>query len=186
MLWALGRTSGRPLPVIIDTPLARLDSDHRRLLVENYFPQASHQVILLSTDTEVDQLYFDLLNPPSHARIISNTTNSTVALSSERATSGRSRMKLTRLRLSKDASNRLRFLAGRTGLTPNLLCRIGFCLSLAEPFIPNPDAYPEEEREFNRYTLLGEYDALFIALLKERCREMTYLQRGCQTIFAHT
>lgn len=63
MLWALGRASGRPLPVIIDTPLARLDSDHRRLLVENYFPHASHQVILLSTDTEVDQFYFDLLKP---------------------------------------------------------------------------------------------------------------------------
>ena len=63
MLWALGRASGRPLPVIIDTPLARLDSDHRRLLVENYFPHASHQVILLSTDTEVDQFYFDLLRP---------------------------------------------------------------------------------------------------------------------------
>jgi len=79
-------------------------------------------------------------------------------------------MKLTKLRLSKDASNRLRFLAGRTGLTPNLLCRIGFCLSLAEPSLPNPDEYPEEEREFNRYTLLGEYDDLFVALLKERCR----------------
>lgn len=63
MLWALGRASGRPLPVIIDTPLARLDSDHRRLLVENYFPHASHQVILLSTDTEVDQFYFELLKP---------------------------------------------------------------------------------------------------------------------------
>jgi DNA sulfur modification protein DndE len=80
-------------------------------------------------------------------------------------------MKLSRLRLTKDASNRLRFLAGKTGLTPNLLCRIGFCLSLGEPSIPDPDAYPEEEREFNRYTLLGEYDALFIALLRERCRE---------------
>ncbi len=79
-------------------------------------------------------------------------------------------MKLTKLRLSKEASNRLRFVAGRTGLTPNLLCRIGFCLSLAEPSLPNPDDYPEEEREFNRYTLLGEYDALFVALLKERCR----------------
>ena len=66
--------------------------------------------------------------------------------------------------------SRLRFLAGRTGLTPNLLCRIGFCLSLAEPSLPNPDEYPEEEREFNRYTLLGEYDDLFVALLKERCR----------------
>ena len=38
LLWALGRTSGRPLPVIIDTPLARLDSDHRRLLLERYLP----------------------------------------------------------------------------------------------------------------------------------------------------
>lgn len=80
-------------------------------------------------------------------------------------------MKLTKLRLSKDASNRLRFLAGKTGLTPNLLCRIGFCLSLGEPSVPDPGAYPEEEREFNRYTLVGEYDTLFVALLKERCKE---------------
>jgi len=44
------------------------------------------------------------------------------------------------------------------------------CLSLAEPTVPNPENYPEEEREFNRYTLQGEYDALFVALLVERCR----------------
>lgn len=54
MLWALARTSGRPLPMIIDTPLARLDSEHRDNLVRRYFPSASHQVVLLSTDTEVD------------------------------------------------------------------------------------------------------------------------------------
>ena len=40
--------------MIIDTPLARLDSEHRSNLVERYFPAASHQVILLSTDTEID------------------------------------------------------------------------------------------------------------------------------------
>lgn len=80
-------------------------------------------------------------------------------------------MKLTKLRLTKEASNRLRFLAGKTGLTPNLLCRMGFCLSLGEPAVPNPDEYPEEDREFNRYTLLGEYDPLFVALLRERCRQ---------------
>jgi len=80
-------------------------------------------------------------------------------------------MKLTKLRLTKDASNRLRFLAGKTSLTPNLLCRIGFCLSLSEATIPDPEEYSDEDREFNRYTLLGEYDPLFIALLKERCRQ---------------
>ncbi|WP_316979541.1 DNA sulfur modification protein DndD [Shumkonia mesophila] len=54
MLWALARTSGQPLPMIIDTPLARLDSEHRSNLIERYFPVASHQVILLATDTEID------------------------------------------------------------------------------------------------------------------------------------
>ena len=68
LLWALGRTSGRPLPVIIDTPLARLDSDHRKLLIERYLPSASHQVLVLSTDTEVDAAAFAALEPyVSHA-----------------------------------------------------------------------------------------------------------------------
>jgi len=52
-LWGLARVSGRQLPVAIDTPLGRLDSSHRTNLVERYFPHASHQVILLSTDTEI-------------------------------------------------------------------------------------------------------------------------------------
>jgi DNA sulfur modification protein DndD len=68
LLWALGRTSGRPLPVIIDTPLARLDSEHRKLLIERYLPAASHQVLVLSTDTEVDEQLFASLEPyVSHA-----------------------------------------------------------------------------------------------------------------------
>ena len=63
MLWGLAKTSGRPLPVIIDTPLGRLDSDHRHNIINNYFPHASHQVILLSTDTEVDQKLYKKLSP---------------------------------------------------------------------------------------------------------------------------
>ncbi|MEC6909205.1 DNA sulfur modification protein DndD [Photobacterium piscicola] len=59
ILEALGKTSGKQLPIIIDTPLGRLDSKHRDKLISNYFPEASHQVIILSTDTEIDEKYFN-------------------------------------------------------------------------------------------------------------------------------
>lgn len=63
MLWGLARASGRHLPAIIDTPLGRLDSEHRGLLVRNYFPAASHQVILLSTDEEINGAYYSAIKP---------------------------------------------------------------------------------------------------------------------------
>lgn len=67
MLEALAKTSGRKLPIIIDTPLGRLDSQHREKLINNYFPEASHQVIVLSTDTEVDRSFYgDLSKHISH------------------------------------------------------------------------------------------------------------------------
>lgn len=62
ILEALARTSGRNLPIIIDTPLGRLDSKHRINLIRHYFPYASHQVIILSTDTEVDESFYQELN----------------------------------------------------------------------------------------------------------------------------
>lgn len=63
LLWGLARVSGRHLPTIVDTPLGRLDSIHRRLLAERYFPHASSQVILLSTDEEIDSQLFDVIAP---------------------------------------------------------------------------------------------------------------------------
>jgi DNA sulfur modification protein DndD len=63
VLWGLSRASARPLPAIIDTPMARLDGEHRNQLVERYFPHASHQVIILSTDTEIENSYFEQLRP---------------------------------------------------------------------------------------------------------------------------
>lgn len=53
ILWGLSQATDKTLPTIIDTPLGRLDSSHRSNLVEQYFPSASRQVILLSTDEEI-------------------------------------------------------------------------------------------------------------------------------------
>jgi DNA sulfur modification protein DndD len=61
LLWALAICSKKKLPVIIDTPLARLDSNHRTALVKTYFPKASEQTIILSTDSEIDERYYNMM-----------------------------------------------------------------------------------------------------------------------------
>lgn len=63
LLWGLAQTSELKLPIIIDTPLSRLDSTHRDNIVNNYFPNAGEQVVILSTDTEIDADYYRALKP---------------------------------------------------------------------------------------------------------------------------
>lgn len=61
IVWALALTSGYKAPVIIDTPMARLDSSHRANFVTKYLPAASSQVMVLSTDEEIYGRYLDLI-----------------------------------------------------------------------------------------------------------------------------
>ena len=63
LLQALGEVSNRKLPVVIDTPLGRLDYSHRKSIVSNYFHNVSEQVFILSTDTEIDQSLYSELEP---------------------------------------------------------------------------------------------------------------------------
>lgn len=63
IVWGLAKTSGRPLPFIIDTPLARLDMEHRNNLLENFYPYASHQTVIFSTDAEIYGQYYEKIKP---------------------------------------------------------------------------------------------------------------------------
>lgn len=68
LLWALRAISGRALPIIVDTPMGRLDSTHRKALLKAFFPHAAHQVLVLSTDTEITPDAYEKLRPAvSHA-----------------------------------------------------------------------------------------------------------------------
>lgn len=62
LIWALTRASNLNLPVVIDTPLGRLDSQHRSHLIEHYYRHLSDQVIILSTDTEITSEYIEIMN----------------------------------------------------------------------------------------------------------------------------
>jgi len=63
VVWGLAKTSGRPLPFMIDTPLARLDDEHRESLVEKFYPYASHQLIIFSTNSEINKEFYPKLEP---------------------------------------------------------------------------------------------------------------------------
>ena len=61
IVWALALSSGYKAPVIVDTPMARLDSSHRTNFVTKYLPAASSQVMVLSTDEEIYGRYLDMI-----------------------------------------------------------------------------------------------------------------------------
>ncbi len=63
LVWGLAKTSRRPLPFMIDTPLARLDVEHRESLIESFFPRTSQQTIILSTNSEIGPAYYKKLKP---------------------------------------------------------------------------------------------------------------------------
>lgn len=101
---------------------------------------------------------------------------------------------LKRIPFSQAADTILRMMKARTGITPNVLCRLGLCLSLDEPGRPRSvDRTLPTAREINRYTLLGEYDVVLVALLRaRRCQEQTktsldedflaHIQRGIELL----
>lgn len=62
MLWALKDEANRPLPVIVDTPLGRIDRANRQLLMTEYFPRAGDPLVLLPTDTEFGPEAYEALS----------------------------------------------------------------------------------------------------------------------------
>lgn len=79
---------------------------------------------------------------------------------------------LRRICFTSDADVTLKMMRARTGLLANILCRLAVCLSLDEPGVPRLVTDDDRSaREINRFTLFGEYDAAFVALVKARLHE---------------
>ena len=91
---------------------------------------------------------------------------------------------LQRIPITVETDNRLRMLKARTGINPNILCRIGFCLSLGETNLPPKLPTPlKSAREINRYTLLGKYDQAFVALLATKIEKNEKSEENIDSLF---
>ena len=63
LYWALIKSSDIEIPFIIDTPYARIDETHRNNITSEYLSSISNQVIILSTNTEIDEKAYIEIKP---------------------------------------------------------------------------------------------------------------------------
>ena len=65
---ALSKLNKIDVPYIIDTPFSRIDKEHRGKILDQFFKKLNGQIIILSTDEEIVDEYYD-----STKSILSNT-----------------------------------------------------------------------------------------------------------------
>jgi DNA sulfur modification protein DndE len=93
-------------------------------------------------------------------------------------------MQLSRIRFPTDLSRKLIYLKSKTGLSANILCRYGFCLSLSEPGVPDQNKFAgEQELEITIPILTGQFHSLFIALLKQRMWNEDHSEKSIEDQF---
>ena len=77
-----------------------------------------------------------------------------------------------RIKLSQGSTNKLQQFKSRTGLTPNIACRVALGVSIAEDSLPSLELFTEESgQEINRYTLLGEHELVLLSVFVQWCHE---------------
>ena len=79
-------------------------------------------------------------------------------------------MKFSRVITSSRTQRLIGITRVRTGLTPNILLRFAFCMSLKDPSIPNPDEFNQEGSELVPAVLFGEYEPIYLALMLNRLK----------------
>lgn len=63
ILWGLLKISNRKIPIVFDTLLGRLDKTHKHNIIHHFLHDLGQQIIILATDTEIDDEYVDMLSP---------------------------------------------------------------------------------------------------------------------------
>jgi len=91
-------------------------------------------------------------------------------------------LKFSRVIVSSYTTKNLGIMRVRTGLTPNILLRFAFCMSIKDPGIPNPDEYNQDGSVLTSTVIFGEHEPIYLALMLNRLKQdkldpEEYLQR---------
>jgi DNA sulfur modification protein DndE len=81
-------------------------------------------------------------------------------------------LEFKRIKLSQESTKKLQLFKSRTGLTPNIACRLALGISIAENTMPALELFTDETgQEINRYTLFGEHELILVSLFLQWCHE---------------
>lgn len=81
LIWAIGEYINVDMPMVVDTPLGRLDDKNQKLLLERFYPYASRQIIILPTPSELKaEGFMDLC---THANLYTLSNNGSIATVSQ-------------------------------------------------------------------------------------------------------
>lgn len=93
-------------------------------------------------------------------------------------------LEFKRIKLSLASTKKLQLFKSRTGLTPNIACRLALSISIAENNMPALELFTEESgQEINRYTLFGEHELVLTSLFLQWCHEKNIKEKEQNTYF---
>ncbi len=106
------------------------------------------------------------------------------------------KMNFKQIKLSKTATRCCQAFKNKTGLTPNVSCRLALSLSLADANIPSKELYASDDsgQIINRYTFLGEHELPLLSLFIIWCHDenipskeyysylMAHINRGAEML----
>jgi DNA sulfur modification protein DndD len=77
LIWSIVKVSGKKIPFVFDTLLGRLDQNHKGNVLTKFIPECGEQVIILSTDTEIDLPQINMIAPyiSSAGTLINDSAN---------------------------------------------------------------------------------------------------------------
>ena len=81
------------------------------------------------------------------------------------------KLKFSAVTTSSRVQKNLGIVRIKTGLTPNISLRFGFCMSLKDPSIPNPDEYNQEGSKLEPAVLFGAHEPIYMALMLNRLKK---------------
>ena len=77
LIWAISEYANTDMPMIVDTPLGRLDDKNQKLLLDNFYPNVAKQIIMLPTPSELKADGFK--NIIENATIFKLSSNGSIA-----------------------------------------------------------------------------------------------------------